>query len=215
MRSPPAARPGQYSAGMKTDPRFDAYIAGAAPFARPILKHLRKLVHQACPKAEETMKWGSPFFMYRDKILCFTAAFKAHAAFGFWGPTMKKVITADGRAKNGRGLLGRITNLTDLPPDKALLGYIRTAQQLHESGKATPLKRKARPALPVPSDLASALRRNKKAAAAWAGFSPGARREYIEWITDARREETREQRLHSTIEWVAEDKRRNWKYEKC
>ena len=201
---------------MSKDKRIDAYIAEAAPFARPILQHLRKLVHRACPEAEEAMKWGSPFFMYNGKILCFTAAFKAHMAFGFWGPAMKKVIAADGHAKDGRGLLGKITSREDLPSDKVLLGYIRTAEKLHDTGTAGPARRKTpKPALPVPTDLAAALKCNRQAAAAWADFSPSCRREYIEWITEAKRPETREARLRTTIAWTAEGKKRNWKYENC
>lgn len=199
----------------KKDPRIDAYIAEAAPFARPILQHLRKLVHQACPEAEEAMKWSNPFFMYHGKILCFTAAFKAHLAFGFWGPAMKKVLAADDRVKEGRGLLGKITSLQDLPSDKVLIGYIQTARKFHDAGLSVQPKSKPKPALPVPADLAAALKRSSKAAAAWADFSPSCRREYIEWITEAKRPETRETRLLTTMEWVAEGKKRNWKYENC
>ncbi len=199
----------------KRDPRIDTYIAEAEPFARPILKHLRGLVHRACPDVEEALKWSSPFFLYRGKILCFTAAFKAHLAFGFWGPGMKKVLAADGHTKDGRGLLGRITSLKDLPPDKVLLGYIRKSRELHDTGKAAPLVRKPKPPPPPPADLTDALKRSPKAAAHWLDFSPSARREYIEWITEAKRPETREQRLLTTLEWVAGGKRRNWKYENC
>jgi uncharacterized protein YdeI (YjbR/CyaY-like superfamily) len=198
-----------------SDPRIDAYIARAAPFARPILQHLRRLVHRACPETEEAMKWSSPFFLYNGKILCFTAAFKAHLAFGFWGPAMKKVLAADAHVKDGRGLLGRITSLEDLPADKVLIGYIQTARKLHDSGAPARAKPKPKPALPVPADLADALKRSKKAAAAWADFSPSCRREYIEWVTGAKRPETRESRLLTTIEWVAEGKSRNWKYQNC
>ena len=198
---------------MATDPRIDAYIAKAAPFARPILQHLRKLVRQACPQAEEAMKWGSPFFMYRGKILCFAAAFKAHLAFGFWGPAMKKIIAADGHAKDGRGLLGKITRRDDLPSDQVLAGYIRKARELHDAGAIGTMKRQPKPALPVPADLAAALKKSKRAAAVWAEFSPSCRREYIEWITEAKREETRAKRLATTVEWVAEGKSINWKYQ--
>ena len=197
------------------DPRIDAYIAEAAPFARPILRHLRQVVHRACPEATEAIKWGSPFFLYRGRILCFTAAFKAHLAFGFWGPAMHKVLAADGHEKDGRGLLGRITRRQDLPPDKKLMGYVRQARELHDTGQAVRPKPKPKPALPVPADLAAALRRSKQAAATWADFSPSCRREYIEWITEAKRPETREQRLLTTVEWVSSGKHRNWKYEKC
>jgi uncharacterized protein YdeI (YjbR/CyaY-like superfamily) len=199
----------------KRDPRVDAYIAQAAPFAQPLLKHLRQLVRQGCPEAEEALKWSSPFFLYRGKILCFMAAFKAHLAFGFWGSDMNKIIAADGHAKDGRGLLGRITRRQDLPSDAALLKYIRTAKKLHDSGAPLRPKPRPRPALPVPADLAAGLKKSKKAAAAWAGFSPSCRREYIEWITEARRPATRASRLGTTLAWVAAGKKRNWKYANC
>lgn len=199
----------------KPDSRVNAYIAQAAPFAQPVLRHLRQLVRQGCPETEEALKWSSPFFLYRGKILCFLAAFKAHLAFGFWSPAMKKIIAADGHAKDGRGLLGRITRRADLPSDRILLGYIRTAKKLHDSGASARLKPKPRPALPVPTDLAAALKRNRKAAAGWTGFSPSCRREYIEWITGAKRPATRESRLRTTLAWVAAGKKQNWRYASC
>jgi len=143
------------------------------------------------------------------------AAFNAHAAFGFWGPAMKKIIAADGHAKDGRGLLGRITSRADLPADRVLLGYIRTAKKLHDSGASARLKPKPRPALPVPIDLAAALKRNRQAAMQWAGFRPSTRREYIGWITGAKRPATRESRLRTTIKWTAAGKKQNWRYENC
>lgn len=200
---------------MPKDKRIDAYIARSAPFAQPILQHLRQLVHQACPETEEALKWSSPFFLYRGRILCFMAAFKAHLAFGFWGPAMKRIITRDGHAKDGRGLMGRITSRKDLPSDKVLTHYIRNAIKLHDSGAPARVKSKPKPALPVPADLAAVLKKNKEAAAAWADFSPSCRREYIEWITEAKRPETRASRLATTIAWTAQGKHRNWKYMNC
>jgi uncharacterized protein YdeI (YjbR/CyaY-like superfamily) len=201
---------------VKKDPRIDAYIKQAAPFAQPILTHLRKLVHQACPEATEDIKWSMPSFGYQDKILCHLAAFKAHASFGFWHKDMEKILAADGlKSGDGMGLLGRITSLADLPSDKKLIGYIKTAVKLHDSGAPSRDKPKAKPEPTMPADLADALKRSKKATTAWAAFSPSARREYIEWITDAKRPETREQRLLTTLEWVAEGKSRHWKYQNC
>ena len=200
----------------KKDPRIDVYIAEAAPFAQPILKYLRKIVHAACPEAGETIKWGMPAFIYRGKILAGMAAFKAHAAFGFWHRGMEKLMAkAIGKTYDAMGLLGRIMGPADLPSDKVLLHYIKTAQKLHDSGMPARVKSKPKPALPVPADLAAALKKSKKAAAAWADFSPGARREYSEWISEAKRPETRAARLATTIEWVAVGRKRNWKYENC
>lgn len=200
----------------KKDPRVDAYIGKAAPFARPILTHLRKLVHAACPAATEDIKWGMPSFIYREKILCGMAGFKAHATFGFWHRGMEGLLKKElGKTSEAMGLLGRIAAQADLPPDRTLLRYIRTAVALHDSGAATRPKRQPRPPLPEPPDLAAALKRNRNAATAWAAFSPSCRREYIEWISEAKRPETREQRLLTTLEWSAEGKTRNWKYQNC
>lgn len=201
---------------MQKDPRIDDYVARAAPFARPILKRLRRLARVACPESVETIKWGMPSFVYRGKILCGMAAFKAHATFGFWHRGMEKLLAKEiGRTHDAMGLLGRITKMSDLPADKVLVHYIRTAKKLHDSGAPARIKSKPRPALPVPADLALALRKNRPAAAAWAEFSPSARREYIEWITEAKRPETRQRRLQTTLQWVAEGKPRNWKYQNC
>jgi uncharacterized protein YdeI (YjbR/CyaY-like superfamily) len=202
----------------KLDPWVDAYIAQAAPFAQPILKHLRKLVHQACPNVEETKKWIFPHFLSGGKILCSMAAFKAHATFGFWHQGMEKVLTQDGHASDeAMGLLGKITSLKELPDDRTMLRYIRTAAELNASTEAGRPRAVGKPKreLPVPADLAAALKKNKAAAETFAKFSPSHRREYIEWITEAKREETRAKRLATTLEWLAEGKPRNWKYQNC
>jgi len=198
---------------MSKDQRIDAYIAQAAPFARPILNHLRQLVHQGNPEAEETIKWSMPFFTYRGKMFANMAAFKAHAAFGLHPHRGLAGLTD--KAGDAMGQLGRITGLADLPGDKALLASIRAAKKFHDSGAPRPAKPKPRPAPPVPADLAAGLKRNRKAADAWEKFSPSAHREYIEWITEAKRDETRELRLATTLEWLAEGKPRNWKYQNC
>jgi uncharacterized protein YdeI (YjbR/CyaY-like superfamily) len=198
-----------------TDPRVDAYIAKSAGFAQPVLRHLRALVHQACPAAEETIKWGMPSFTHHG-ILCGMAGFKAHCTFGFWRRGMTDVIGGDGgKAEQAMGSLGRITRRADLPTDRAMLGYIRQAAKLNEAGGPARPKPKPTKALPVPSDLAGALKQQAAAAKTFADFSPSARREYIEWITEAKRPETRQQRLATTLEWLAAGKKRNWKYENC
>lgn len=200
----------------KRDPRVDTYIEEAAPFARPILQHLRALVHQGNPEAEETIKWSCPFFTYQGRLFCHFAAFKAHAVMGFAHQGMEQRLSKEiGKTNDAMGLLGRLTGLDDLPADKVLLGYIRTAKKLHDAGLPSRSKPKPKPEPSLPTDLADALKRSKKAAAAWANFSPSCRRDYIEWITGARRPETREHRLLTTIEWTAEGKPRHWKYQNC
>ena len=194
------------------DTRVDAYIAKSADFAKPTLAHLRAVVHAGCPEVEETIKWGMPNFLYRGKILCGMAAFQAHCAFGFWQGAL---IVAGDKAKTEKamGQFGRITSVKDLPPKKVLLGYIKEAMKLRDAGASVPrARRPARKPIAVPADLASGLRKNAKARAAWAAFSPSARREYIEWITEAKRPETRAERLRTTLQWVAQGKPRHWKY---
>jgi len=200
------------------DARVDAYIEKAAPFAQRVLTHLRELVHQACPRATESVKWGMPFFLQQGIVLCHMAAFKQHCAFGFWGPEMKKVLAKNGLVTGpAMGSLGRITGLKDLPADRLLLGYLGQAADFVESGQRTKsIERKPKAAKPksrVPAELRAALNKNKLAARAFAGFSPSCRREYAEWIADAKRPETKAKRLKQAVAWIAEGKSRNWKYE--
>jgi len=207
---------------MPANPKVDAYIQKAKPFAQPILAHIRKVVHSACPNAEETIKWSRPFFEYKGVILCNMSAFSQHCAIGFWGLEIGAVLRKAGAVKDGAmGSLGRITSVDTLPSEKQLLAWVRQAADFVDSGQYTspiaarnkvvkPLK----PALKTPPEFARALGKDKKAAAAFAAFSPSCRREYIEWIADAKREETRDQRIATAVEWIAEGKQRNWKYQK-
>lgn len=199
----------------KKDPRVDVYIAKAAPFAQPVLKHLRALVHKGCPGVEETLKWSMPSFTYKG-ILCGMAAFKEHCTFGFWKHDMVVGAESEAKAHDAMGSFGRITGVSDLPADKVLLGYIRKAAELNEAGIKKPARPKRdRKELQIPASLTAALRKNKKALATFEGFSYSHQKEYVEWITEAKRDETREKRLATTIAWLAEGKPRNWKYANC
>lgn len=195
------------------DPRVDSYIAEAPEFARPILKHLRKLILQGCPEAVETIKWGSPFFDYHG-LLCGLAAFKAHCSVFFWRDIdVSQWLPKTNTAGAGMGQFGKLTSLADLPKDSIVLACVRAAVEQRDSPASKP-KRARQPAkeLPVPPDLKKALSTNAKAAATFKNFSPSHRRDYIDWITDAKRPETRERRLQTTLEWLAEGKQRNWKF---
>jgi len=197
-------------------PAVDAYIAKSAPFARPILEKIRKLFHKACPDLEETMKWSFPHFEYRG-VLGSMAAFKQHVSFGFW----KGSLMSDpqglfrGVGKTTMNAL-KVQTLEDLPPDRVLLSYIKEAVKLNEEGiKAAPRKKKAvKKDLNVPDYFRDALRKHPKALATFEGFSPSHKREYIEWITEAKQEATREKRMATALEWLSEGKPRNWKYMK-
>jgi uncharacterized protein YdeI (YjbR/CyaY-like superfamily) len=197
------------------DARVDAYIAKSADFAKPILTHLRDIVHATCPEVEETMKWSFPHFMYKG-MLCAMTSFKEHCSFGFWKGSLI-LGNESGEPEEGMGHFGRITELSDLPSKKALTGYIKKAMKLNDDGvkKPTPPKPKTPKPIVIPDDLTKALQGNAKARATFENFSPSHKREYIEWITEAKTEATRAKRLATTIEWLVEGKPRNWKYMNC
>ena len=194
------------------DPRVDAYIAKSADFAKPILEHIRAVVHEACPEVEETTKWSVPHFDYKG-MMCGMAAFKQHCTFGFWKGSL--VLGGDKRDVDGMGQFGRLQKVSDLPSKKVLKGYIKKAMQLNDEGvKPERAVRSKKPDLPVPDYMRAALRRNRKAQSAFDAFSPSHRREYIEWITEAKSDATRERRLETALEWLSEGKSRNWKYQR-
>lgn len=198
---------------MKTDPRIDAYVARQADFARPILDHLRAIVHAACPDCEETMKWSSPTFMYKGEMLAGMAAFKAHAAFGFWKGSL--VVGEGAEQMSAMGQFGRLTSLGDLPRAEVLETLIKKAMKLTDEGVKTVRNKHSKAPFTVPQDMRAAMDANRAAAATFDGFPPSAQRDYVEWVTESKREETRSKRLAQTVIWLAEGKRRNWKYENC
>jgi len=194
------------------DPRIDAYIAKSADFAKPILKHLRKVVHAGCPGVTETLKWSMPHFDYKG-VMCGMAAFKQHCVFGFWKASL--VFDRDGSAETkGQRSFDRIRSLSDLPAENTLLGYVRKAAALNEAGIKAPgrTQPKKRAPIEMPDDFGAALKKNAKARKTFDAFTPGKRREYLEWVTEAKREQTRKERLVTSIQWLAEGKSRHWKY---
>jgi len=198
---------------VSTDPRIDAYIGRAESFAQPILNHVRARVHAAAPEAEETMKWSAPSFTVDGKILLTMAAFKAHAAVNFW----RGQEIGDGGPKAGAmGQFGKLTSVDDLPSDRELDVLIREAATL---AKTAPAPRKTKhapkPAPPMHPDFARALAGNAKAKAVLDGFSPSAQRDYLEWISEAKHDATRAKRIATAVEWLAEGKKRHWKYQNC
>jgi len=198
----------------KRDRRIDAYIQKSAAFARPILAHLREVVHAACPDVEETLKWSMPAFDHEGP-LCSMAAFRQHATFGFW----KGALIVDPKTRKSdeaMGDLGRISSVKDLPGKRVLTGWVKRAMKLNADGAKAPPRKAAKPRKPlaVPADLRAALAKNRKATATFEAFAPSHRREYIAWIVEAKREETRARRLAQAIAWLALGKTRNWKHER-
>lgn len=199
------------------DKRIDTYIFKSAEFAIPILEHLRNLVHKACPDVVETVKWGMPHFEYKGAILCGMASFKHHCAFNFWKASImddpKGILQTIG--KTSMGHFGKIESLEDLPADKTIISYIKAAMKLNEQGVTIP---KAKPAekkqLVVPDYFTRELKKNKKALNTFNDFSYSNRKEYVEWVTEAKSDATRDKRLATAIEWMAEGKIRHWKHVK-
>lgn len=200
------------------DQRIDDYIKKAAPFAQPILTKLRALIHKGNPEVEETIKWGMPYFDYKGPF-CSFAAFKKHAVFGFWKYQLINDpggYLQDRSAQGGEamGNLGRIESIEDLPPDKVIIDFVKQATRLNDEGvKLPPKPAKPKAELVIPGYFTAALKRNKAAKSAFEAFSPSHKREYVEWITEAKTEATREKRMEKAMEMMAEGKNRNWKYE--
>jgi uncharacterized protein YdeI (YjbR/CyaY-like superfamily) len=188
-----------------------------------VLLRLRELVHKGCPDVEEDMKWSRPFFLHDGTILCNMSAFKEHCGFGFWGAEIGRVLREDGVLQEcGMGSLGKITSLKDLPSDKRLVGYIHQAAELIKNGQgenrvvaARRVVKAPKPPVETPPEFTAALKKNKATNAVFAAFSPSCKREYVDWIADAKRPETRERRIAQAVEWIAEGKQRNWKYQEC
>lgn len=193
------------------DPRIDAYIAKSAPFAQPILEHLRAVVHAACPDVEESVKWGFPHFGYKGAMMCSMASFKQHCSFGFW----QQSAVVGGEPAEGMGSFGKLASLKDLPSKRELTAYIKKAMALNDAGvKAKRAKATPKPPLELPDDFAALLKKHRAAKATYDAFSPSAQREYVEWIVEAKTEATRAKRMATAVEWLAEGKQRNWKYQK-
>lgn len=200
----------------KKDPRVDAYIERSQDFAKPILKHMRKLVHKGCPDVVETIKWGAPFFEYEGVLACM-ASFKQHATFGFWkGALIEGIEKVKGaEVKEAMGQFGRITSVKELPSEKAFVDLVKKAVKLNVEGVKHPTRAKTgkpKEDIPAPDYFLKALRRNKDAQKTFESFSPSHKREYLEWIIEAKTEATREKRIEQAIEWMSEGKSKNWKY---
>lgn len=199
---------------MARNPWVTDYIAAAQPFAQPILAHIRDQVHHHCPAVEEAKKWSFPNFLYRGKMMCSMAAFKAHVALGFEHGAL--VVPDRSKAGDAMGSFGRIGQLADLPSDADFAAMITKAMALIDAGTKRPTTNRAlKPEPAVPAALAAALANHSGAKAVFEGFAPSHRREYVEWIAEAKRDETRDKRVAQAVAWLAEGKRRNWKYEAC
>lgn len=200
------------SCGEGNSKSVDNYIAKAPEFARPICEALRKLIHKAAPELRETIKWSSPCFEGRG-LICGLGAFQKHVRlFFFKGAQVPDPdgVFADGE-DNASGRSAKFFSLEEIPVKK-LERLIRAAAQLDAEGKVKPPPRARRPELPMPKEFAATLKRSPKARTYFETLSPSCRREYVEWISAAKRDETRERRLAEAIEMLSEGRRRNEPY---
>ena len=198
---------------MKADPRIDAYIAKAQPYARPILERVRERVRSVVPDVEETLKWGAPSFVIDGKILLIMAAFKAHAALNFW---RGQELRGDEANADAMGQFGKLTSVDDLPGSDELDALIRQAADLARSApRPRKPKHAPKPAPELHPEFAVALAAAPKAREVLESFAPSARRDYLEWVAEAKQDATRQKRIATAIEWLVEGKKRHWKYESC
>lgn len=202
----------------KKEKAIDAYISKSADFAKPILNHIRELVHKTCPGVEEKMKWSFPHFDYKGEMMCSMAAFKQHAVFGFWKASLMKdpVLVETAKSEVAMGHLGRLTSVKDLPSDKKMMAWIKEAMLLNDKGIKLAAKPKAadKKELIIPDYFITALAKNKKAKQVFESFAYSHKKEYVQWITEAKTEDTRNKRMTTALEWLSEGKSRNWKYER-
>ena len=201
----------------KKEKVIDSYIARSADFAKPILNHIRALVHKTCPDVEEKMKWSFPHFDYKGEMMCSMAAFKQHMAFGFWKAALMKdpILKETAKSEVAMGHLGRITSLKDLPSDKKMTAWIKEAMKLNDQGlKVAKPKPIANKELTVPDYFTKALAKNKKAKQVFDNSSYSFKKDYVMWLIEAKTVDTRNSRMATALEWIAEGKGRNWKYER-
>ena len=200
----------------KKEKAIDVYIAKSADFAKPVLNRLRELVHKTCPDVEEKMKWSFPHFDYKGEMMCSMAAFKQHCVFGFWKAALMKdpLLIENAKSEVSMGHLGKITSLKDLPADKKIIEWVKEAMKLNDEGIKLPAKAKStdKKELIVPDYFLKALNKNKKAFKVFEEFSYSHKKEYLEWITDAKTDDTRNKRISLAIDMIQEGKSRNWKY---
>ena len=202
---------------VKKEKLVDTYIAKSADFAKPILNHIRELVHNTCPGVEEKMKWSFPHFDYKGEMMCSMAAFKQHAVFGFWKAKLMKdpVLVETAQSEVSMGHLGRLTSVKDLPPDKKMIAWIKEAMALNDKGiKLAKPKPAPKKELIIPDYFKKAVAKNKKAWQTFEAFAYSSKRDYVEWITEAKTDETRNKRIATMMEWLAEGKSRHWKYQR-
>ena len=197
----------------KKNPQVNAYINKAQDFAKPVLNHLRSVIHETCPDVEEKMKWSFPHFDYKNQMMSSMAGFKEHCTFGFWKASLIKDLKGKSE-KNAMGQFGRITKVSDLPSKKVLTQLIKQAMKLNDEGIkiAAKPKTKEKKELIVPDYFLKAVKKNKKALKTFEEFSYSQKKEYVEWVTEAKTDETRNKRLATSVEWMSEGKIRNWKY---
>lgn len=201
----------------RANPKIDEYIGSAPAFAQPVAAHLRFLLHTACPRVVETIKWGIPHFDCHGEMMCVFAAATRHCSFTF----LKQEIMSDPRLRANPGLpaqkrfLGKLTSLSDLPQDPELVAFIKEAMVLNEQGVKLPEREsKGSKEVAVPEEFARRLNADSAARDVFEAKPQSFRKEYLLWIADAKTDTTRQKRIDTSLEWIAAGKGRFWQYAK-
>src|SRR5438270_1264994 len=175
-------------------------LANAPEGTRPILVRLRRIFRQASPKLEEAIKWGVPCYLFKGPVGGF-AAYKQHVSWGLW----KSRALNDPEGLLGRGvsvMAGKITKVSEIPPAAKIIALIEQVIALNEAGIKSPKP----PEPELPADFAAAMKKAGKAARHYAAFTPARKWQYVNWVTQAKRAETRAKRIEIAVERIGEGK---------
>lgn len=189
------------------------YISNAPISQQKILSKLREIIHKASLDIEEKIRWSHPHFDYMGKGMCFIQALKERVTFGFWFGD--KIYNSPKLSKEAKAIyetMGNLTDVSQIPSTKLIIEEIHLAMKLIESGNRDVKEKKVKPQLVIPDYLSLRFKKDKTANSSFSKMSPSHQREYVDWIIDAKTDETRENRISTMMSQVKEGKSKNWKY---
>lgn len=189
-----------------------AYIEKATPEFKEVMIALRSVLNNPNFDIKEDWKWGAPNFN-NEGMICWLAHFRNHVGMNFFKGTLIKdkynLFTHYREEKGNRQL--KFSDINQIIPEQ-IEYYIEEAIKLNQENIKV-VKKEIDTSLPL--DLETELNNNPKAKMFFESLAPSYKRDYIEWIEEAKREATRTKRLATTMEWLSEGKKKNWKYENC
>jgi hypothetical protein len=186
--------------------QINQYMAELPEWQRRMLVRLRQLIHEAAPEVEEAWRWDKPHFDNAG-IMVGLCAFKEHVAVWFHKGALlkdtKKLFEATARTEE-KGMRAYKLHEGDKINEAAFLDLVKQAVAVNDKGTKLREAKPTKKALVVPEDLEQVLRKDPTAWANWEAFPVGHRRAYVEWVTDARQEETRKRRIAQSLEKIRE-----------